>query len=388
MVRQLTVVAALFVLSVMSSARAADPAAAAGTTVSLFDGKTLQGWTVMNKCKIGVDQENIVLQEGNGWLRSDLTYGDFTLHVEWKAEKTADYDSGIYVRTAATGKEFPKPSYQVNLLQGHEGQLTSVKGLASRSDLVKPGEWNAFDISCIGKTLAVSINGEEAYKVSGLKHDRGYIGIQCEVIKGGAFRFRNIQITELDHQPMFNGKDLAGWTGADKPADLCWLVENGDVVCTGKKGPWLRSDKEYDDFNLRFDYQLTAGGNSGIFVRVPSDGNHHRADEKAPEAGFEVQLLDDAAKQYKDLKDYQFSGSVYDIAGASQHVSHPAGEWNSMEINAKGQHITIIHNGVKVVDAEAAKFPLLNLRKTKGHLGLQNHSSFVRFKNVRIGGAQ
>lgn len=388
MLRSLTFAAVLFVLPVMNVARADDAVATKGATVSLFDGKTLQGWTVMNKCKIGVDQENILLQEGNGWLRSDLTYGDFTLHIEWKAEKKSDYDSGIYVRTAATGKEFPKPSYQINLLQGKEGLLTSAKGLTAPSDLVKPGEWNAFDITCVGKTLSVMINGKEAYKVAALKHDRGYVGIQCEVIKGGRFRFRNIQITELDHQPMFNGKDLSGWTGADKPADLCWLVENGDVVCTGKKGPWLRSDKEYDDFNLRFDYQLAAGGNSGIFVRVPADGNHHRKDEKEPEAGFEVQLLDDAAKNYKDLKDYQFSGSVYDIAGANPRVARPAGEWNSMEINAKGQHITITHNGVQVVDAEAAKFPLLNLRKTKGHLGLQNHSSFVRFKNVRIGAAQ
>jgi hypothetical protein len=124
-----------------------------------------------------------------------------------------------------------------------------------------------------------------------------------------------------------------------------------------------------------------------VYVRVPKDGNHHRANDAAPEAGFEVQVLDDAAPQYKSLKDYQYTGSVYDIAPATQHVCKPAGEWNTMEINARGQHITVTHNGVVVVDATAEKFPLLNLRKTSGFLGLQNHSTLVKFRNLRIGAA-
>lgn len=362
---------------------AGDPQTA-GFTTNLFDGKSLQGWTVMNDCQIGVDQESILLKGGNGWLRSDLTYGDFTMHIEWKAEKAADYDSGIYVRTGPKGKDFPKPSYQINLLQGHEGEVKSIPGATPPGGMIKAGAWNAFDITAVGNTLAVAINGKPAYKVPGLKQARGYVGIQCEVIKGGKFRFRNITITELDHHSLFNGRDLTGWEGADAPAEKCWLVEKGDLVCTGKKGPWLRSDKQYDDFNLRFDYQISAGGNSGVFVRVPADGNHHVKEDKKP-AGFEVQIIDD--KGHKDLKDYQYTGSVYDIAGANPHVGRPLGEWNSMEINAKGQHITITHNGVRVVDAPADKFPLLNQRLTKGFLGLQNHSTPVRFRNIRVGAA-
>lgn len=356
---------------------------------SLFDGQSLQGWTAENGCEARVDNGLLVLSAGDGWLRSDHTYADFLLHVEWKALKKSDYDAGIYIRTPREGKPFPGNGYQVNLLEGKEGNISNLPG-ASSTGLVKPGDWNAFDISVTGDTVALSINGKPAYKVGGLKHAAGSVGLQCEVPKGGQFQFRNLQITESRYHSLFNGKDLAGWEGAalngtPEPAEKCWQVRESLLQCTGAAGPWLRSQDEFDDFNLRFDYRVSAEGNSGVYVRVPADGNHHRENEQAPPAGFEVQVLDDAAPKYKDLKDYQFSGSVYDIAGATQHVSKPAGEWNTLEINARGQHITITHNGVIVVDLDEEKFPLIKLRQTKGFLGLQNHSTLVTFRNLRIG---
>ena len=89
--------------------------------------------------------------------------------------------------------------------------------------------------------------------------------------------------------------------------------------------------------------------------------------------------------KYKDLLAYQFSGSVYDIAGATRHVSKPAGQWNTLEIDARGQQIVVTHNGVVVVHVTEEKFPLIKLRQTKGFLGLQNHSTLVKFRNLRIG---
>ncbi|HEY2253574.1 MAG TPA: DUF1080 domain-containing protein, partial [Planctomycetaceae bacterium] len=189
----------------------------------------------------------------------------------------------------------------------------------------------------------------------------------------------------LGYRSLFNGKDLTGWEGAGQPAEKCWRVQDALLQCTGAPGPWLRSQDEFADFNLRFDYQVSPEGNSGVYVRVPADGNHHRENDQAPPAGFEVQVLDDAAPKHKDLKDYQYCGSVYDIAGATRRVSKPAGEWNTLEINARGQHITVTHNGVIVVDLTEEKFPLIKLRQTKGFLGLQNHSTLVTFRNLRIG---
>lgn len=389
MIRSMTFVSAsphligLVMLAFATTASSADPQTPQFSH-DLFDGRTLDGWTAENGCEAGVDDGLLVLKAGDGWLRSDYAYADFVLHVEWKALKANNYDAGIYIRTLPGGKPFPATGYQINLLQGKEGNIGSLPG-ASSTGLVKPGEWNVFDITVIGETVSLSINGKDAYKVGGIKQAVGCVGLQCEVPLGGQFQFRNIRMTELGKRSLFNGMDLSGWEGAGQPAEKCWLVQDGLLQCTGAAGPWLRSQDEFGDFNLRFDYLVAAEGNSGVYVRVPRDGNHHRENDQAPPAGFEVQILDDAAPKYKDLKDYQFSGSVYDIAGANPRVSKAAGKWNTLEINAAGQRISVSHNGVVVVDLDEVKFPLIQLRQTKGFLGLQNHSTPVKFRNVRVG---
>jgi hypothetical protein len=187
---------------------------------------------------------------------------------------------------------------------------------------------------------------------------------------------------ECHFTPLFNGHDLSGWEGVTSNAGESWKVEDGAIVCTGHKGTWLRSKKEYGDFNLRFEYRLRPGGNSGIYVRVPADGAHREG------GGAEVQLLDDSADRYKHIEPEQYCGSVYKVAPAKSHVSRPAGQWNTMEINCQGAAYRITHNGVVIVDATEAEFPELSKRFRKGYLGLQNHDEEVWFRNLRIGQAQ
>ena len=254
-------------------------------TYSLFNGKSLDGWTIENKCEVDIVDEQLRLKAGNGWLRSDHQYTDFKLHVEWKALQASKYDAGIFIRTANGGDPFPKQNYQINLLEGKEGNIGSLPG-ASSTGLVKAGDWNVFDITVVGESVALEINGKPAYKVDGLKSKVGYVGFQVEVPLGGQYLIRNVQITELNTKALFNGKDLTGWEGVGEPAEKCWKVEDGLLLCTGKPGPWIRSAEEYDDFNLRFDYQVDVGGNSGVYVRVPADGNHHRDNDTLPPAGF------------------------------------------------------------------------------------------------------
>lgn len=193
---------------------------------------------------------------------------------------------------------------------------------------------------------------------------------------------------ETGFHSLFDGHSFAGWySGNAAPLESCWTIDQGLLICTGEKGPWLRTREEYDDFNLRLDYQVSSGGNSGVYVRVPLDGKHHREDDQQPPAGFEVQILDDAAAMYRNLKPYQYSASVYDFAGADPRNSKPAGEWNSLEINCCGGHVTTLHNGVMVTNMSESTAPSFSLRLKKGYLGLQNHSTRVAFRNVRIGPA-
>lgn len=353
---------------------------------SLFDGESLHGFSVEHDCTAVVKDGAILLESGDGWLRSHHQYRDFELRVEWKALKSEKYDAGIFFRAANKGKPFPRPSYQANLLQGKEGNIPQLKGAAS-SGLIKAGEWNTFDMTVRGESVKMVINGKPAYEVGGATLEEGYVGLQIEVPLGGQFLIRQFRIREIGHATLFNGKDLSGWEGAGKPAETCWSVKDGAITCSGEKGPWLRSAKEFGDFNLRFEYQVSPGGNSGIFVRVPADGNHHRNDDTLPPAGFEVQVLDDSAPKYAKLKPYQYCGGVYDILGPNKHVGNKPGEWNTMEINCRGQEITTIHNGIEIVRVIPEKYPLIKLRKLSGYLGLQNHSTVVKFRNIRIGSA-
>ncbi len=194
----------------------------------------------------------------------------------------------------------------------------------------------------------------------------------------------NVAAAAAEHgfRPLFNGRDFSGWEGVTSPAEQSWRVEGGMLVCTGEKGTWLRSRERFGDFNLRFEYRLRPGGNSGIYLRVPADGAHREG------GGAEVQLLDDTAERYRHLKPGQYSGSVYLVAPATKHVSRPAGEWNTMEINCCGTSYRVTHNGVVIVDANGCTAPELSRRFTYGYLGLQNHSEEVWFRNLRIGPPQ
>ena len=380
----LTVLTMLFVFLVGSRLFGDEPI---GFQRSLFDGATLNGWSIENDCEVDVFDGCIRLKSGHGWLRSDHRLRDFELHVEWKALKSADYDAGIFIRSSRDGKSFPQASYQVNLLAGKEGNVPNLPGAESHG-LAKPaGEWNVFDLSVVGETASLVINGQPAWKATGLKEADGWFGFQVEVPNGGQFLLRNIQLTELGYQSLFNGKDLSGWDGVGGAADDCWSVIDGILTCSGKKGPWLRSRVEYDDFNLRLDYRVTNSGNSGVYVRVPADGNHHRDHDTQPPAGFEVQILDDTAPEHAALKDFQYSASIYDFAGANPRVSRPLGQWNTLEINCLGQQITTWHNGVQVTNITSTEIPSLALRSVRGFLGLQNHSTVVGLRNIRLGTA-
>ena len=129
---------------------------------------------------------------------------------------------------------------------------------------------------------------------------------------------------------------------------------------------------------------MESGGNSGVFLRVPKNGEHRGRGD----SGVEIQILDDHDERYRDLKAFQYAGSVYAIAAASPHVGRPAGLWNTLEINCRDTFYEVVHNGISVLEADSAGFPQLGDRRLMGFLGLQNHSEPVRFRNLRIGGVR
>ncbi len=165
--------------------------------VSLFDGKTLNGWTVIG-CKAVVDKGDILIMDGNGLVQSQKQYANFVLEYEWKALKADQWDSGVYFRYTSVPAGRPWPErYQVNLRKGDEGNVGDLPG-AKTPDLTKHGDWNRFKLTVIGPKASLEINGQPAWSVDGLSGpEKGFIALQAEVPGGGQFRFRNIYITEL-----------------------------------------------------------------------------------------------------------------------------------------------------------------------------------------------
>ena len=179
-----------------------------------------------------------------------------------------------------------------------------------------------------------------------------------------------------DFTPLFNGKDLSGWEAAGGAID-CWSWKDDKAVCKGGKGGWLCTKEEYGDFEVELDYNVPAGGNSGVFIRAPREGHTSKV-------GMEIQLLDDDAEIHKNIKPFQHTASIYGVVPPSKPAQKKAGEWGTIRIRCKGSQVTITLNGEKVVDADLNAYPELKSRPRKGHLGLQNHGSGVEFRNVRL----
>lgn len=169
-----------------------------GQRLALFDGRTLEGWTVL-KCEATVDDGEILLVAGNGLVQTQKQYGDFILDFEWKALRQDRWDSGVYFRYDSVPAGQPWPAqHQVNLLKGQEGNVSSLEGARSEG-LARDGQWNAFRLTVQGTKASLEINGRPAWQADGLTGpERGFIALQAEVPGGGQFRFRNIYLTELN----------------------------------------------------------------------------------------------------------------------------------------------------------------------------------------------
>lgn len=180
---------------------------------------------------------------------------------------------------------------------------------------------------------------------------------------------------EAGFQAWFDGTDLEGWTHSGN-----WRVEEGAIARTGKGGSLVyAAAKVPDDFELRFEWKVGPGSNSGVYYR-PSQ--------------YEYQILDNA--RHADGKNPRTSAaSLYFCMQPSDDVTRPVGQWNTGRIVCKGTVIQHWLNGVKVVHFDYADprfafhVDLLrkrggNLELRGGNLSLQDHGDPVWYRNIRL----
>lgn len=193
---------------------------------------------------------------------------------------------------------------------------------------------------------------------------------------------------------LFDGKGTASWRayrGKEFPAKG-WSVDGEGLRCQAKGGGGdIVSREQYENFELEFEWKVSAGANSGVMYRVREDRG------ASYETGPEYQVLDDA--KHPDGKNPKTSaGSLYAlIAADGSKELRPVGEWNRARILIDGQRAEHWLNGRKVVEYEWSSPKLQTLigqskfkdwpgfaRQSSGHICIQDHGDDVWFRNVRI----
>jgi len=187
---------------------------------------------------------------------------------------------------------------------------------------------------------------------------------------------------------LFDGITTAGWRGYQMttvPPD--WTVVEGALRGSGE-GPDLVTDTTHASFDLRFEFNLAPGGNSGVMYRVVE--TEHRSYESGPE----YQILDEST--HKDIHVNQTTAANYGL-DAPAVKPRPPGTWNQGRILVRGSQVEHWLNGAlavrhelgsedwkrKVSESKFAQWPAFGVQPT-GHLCLQAHGSPVLFRNLKL----
>lgn len=345
-----------------------------------------------------------LVNDGHGaFLTTDAAFGDAEFVLEYKTVALAD--SGIYLRgcpqvqiwdtTAAGGKW----SLGADKGSGALWNNQQYERFPSRCADRPFGEWNQLEIRQIGSLVWVRLNG--VVTVDGVVMENywdrkrplpasGPLQLQTH---GGEIRFRNLQVREipadeanellLAHEakglePLFDGVSLAGWQGNTDSYE----VRDGLICCKPGQGGNLFTAARYGDFTAQLQFRLPPGGNNGLAIRYPGTGD-------PAYAGIEVQVLDDTAPQYADLKSYQYCGSVYGVVPAHRGYLRAVGQWNTLRVTVRGSVYTVLLNGVPIVAADVAKAASalanhVGKDRTEGHFGFCGHQDPVQFRKVSI----
>lgn len=187
---------------------------------------------------------------------------------------------------------------------------------------------------------------------------------------------------------LFDGKSFDNWA-CTAPGSKGWVVDNGAIFYNVQGGGMMYSKERYGDFELKIDFMVDRGTNSGIFFRWDNLAD-------PVQTGIEMQVLDSAADNPPGKHS---CGAIYDVLAPSENPMKPAMEWNTALIRCKGQYVSVTLNGKHIIqmDLNRYKEPHKNIDGTgnkfstayakmarEGHIGLQDHGGKVWYKNVKI----
>jgi len=375
--------------------------------ISLFNGKDLTGWKLINgsasyKVINGAIVGTTVRDSPNSFLATENNYSDFILEMEFKMDDTTN--SGVQFRSES------KPDFMNGRVYGYQFDfdptnrkwsggiydearrqwLYSLEYNSTAKGAYKNSQWNKVRIEAIGNSLRTWLNNVPCANVVDNMTMEGFIALQVHSIRtdeeeGKKVWFKNIRIkTEnLTPSPMdeifvmnfipndltnqenkngysllWDGKTTTGWRGAYKNSfpEKGWTINNGILSVVradggeSTNGGDIVSEKEFAAFDLQFEFRLTESANSGVkYFVTEKEGN------KGSAIGLEYQILDDA--RHPDAKlgaaGNRTQASLYDLIPSIKEPrgTKKIGEWNQGRVivypDNKIEHWL---NGYKVVE--------------------------------------
>ena len=420
----------------------------------IFDGKSLDGWEqkggkaiyeVKEDCIIGRTSRNTP----NSFLVTKKMYSDFILEVDLKVDPSMN--SGIQIRSNSFDhyQNGRVHGYQIEIDpsdrawsggiydEGRRGWLYDLSSDPKAQAAFKRNDWNHYRIEAIGDTLKTWVNGiATAHLIDG-KTRSGFIGLQVHSIdadqeEGKTVAWKNLKLLTKDlsknsrestlkplitrnkltsqerkdgWQMLWDGKSAKGWRGAKKESfpERGWQIDNGvlTVLPSGggesEGGGDIVTTELYGDFELKVDFRITEGANSGIKYYVDTELNKGEGSA----IGLEYQILDD--DRHPDAKLGRIEGirtmaSLYDLIRADpKKPVHPVGQWNTAKIVSKDDLVEHWLNGSKVLEykrkspeyralvaeSKYAIWPSFG-ELDRGRILLQDHGDRVSFKNIKI----
>jgi hypothetical protein len=364
-------------------------------------------WTEDAKKHWTVENGELVNDGHGAYLVTNDEFGDYEFLIDYKTVPRAD--SGIYLKGTPQVQiwDYTDPGkFGIDSDLGSGGLWNNSAGAPGKNPFVLAdnpfGEWNTFKIRQLGARTTVWMNGqllvdnaimENYFDRKAPLFARGPIELQTH---GGEIRWKNLYVRELEteeanqllsaHQSqafhqLFNGKDLTGWQGAVENYE----VVDGAIRCKAGHGGMLLTEKEYGNFIARLEFKLPPGGNNGLAIRSPGDG------DPAYAAMCELQVLDSEHEKYAGLDDRQYHGSAYGMVAAHRGFLRETGQWNFQQVTVDGTTIKVELNGSVILDADLSKVtefmaerPHPGKDRTSGFFGFAGHNDPVEFRNVSI----
>ena len=346
----------------------------------------------------------------------------YQIEIDPEPAKNRWWSAGIY-EEAVRSWLFPG-------LLGGDGKAFTEQG----RKIFKQEDWNSVRVEARGDSIKTTLNGTPCAAIRDGRVATGFIGLQVHGIgndktkEGSQVRWRKLRIQEFPGNPnlssnkngasnilsaaekaagwrlLWDGKTTDGWRGARSQEfpKGGWTIKDGELIVneTGGKeaaaGGDIVTREKFSDFELKLDFKISPGANSGIKILVDTEINQGAGSSIGPE----FQILDDArhpdAKAGRDGN--RTMASLYDLLAAPANKKvNPVGEWNQAHILSKGKYVEFRLNGEKTVGFERGSKAWRDMVATskfktwpgfgelpEGHILLQDHGNKVFFRLIKI----